>query len=167
MPCSSFSLCALALPLFFPTARGASQAAGAKYLIPAARLARTAGFPGFHVSAVLASSDVPQHHYDTLNVPVMFTTGSKDMANTNDSILAYFDDVNTTPRNYASLQDAYHMEPQKGMRLNAYTASFLACHVLGSREDCDLIYGSMASSLCEANAYESCQVEMGMQHVLV
>lgn len=137
---------------------------GAKYVIPAARLALSAGF---NVSAVLASSDVPQHHYDDLDVPLMFTTGSKDMANTDNSILEYFSNVTTTPRIYASLQDAFHMEPQEGMRLNAYTASFLACHVVGRQEDCDFIYGSAANSLCEANTYETCQVELGIRNVLI
>jgi len=125
---------------------------GAKYIIPAAHYATD-----LNVKAVLASSDVPSHKY-SLDMPIMFTTGSKDIANKDGEIKAYFDQMNSTQKVYASLLNGFHMEVQEGRRLNLLTAQFLACHIRQSPVDCDAIYGDGPQSLCQVNSYDECIV---------
>merc|ERR1712000_802051 len=60
---------------------------GAKYVLPAGHKA-----DDLNVKAVLVSSDVSSHVY-SLDVPVMFATGSKDIANEHGEIKSYFDQM--------------------------------------------------------------------------
>jgi dienelactone hydrolase len=105
-----------------------------------------------NIKAFVSSCDVPSEQYD-LDMPAMFTTGTLDKFDVDNQSLAYFRKYTGRPKVYTSLQDAYHMEVQEGMRLNILTAQFLSCHVSEWQEDCDVIYGTGTKSLCELNDY--------------
>lgn len=96
-------------------------------------------------------------------MPVMITTGSLDKANHNWTLSDYYDNLTSSaskgsPRIYASLSGAFHMEAQEGERLNLLTSQFLSCHVGAMDEDCDVIYKNSQTSLCNINQYEACRV---------
>jgi hypothetical protein len=129
------------------------QSMGAKFALPA--VANKYSDP--NIKAVLMSGDVPSHNY-SLDVPMMFTTGSLDMANRNGSITDYFGNATSSHRILAELKGAFHMEPQEGERLNLYTSQFLSCHVSQVESACDMIYGNASDSLCNANQYTACIV---------
>jgi len=129
------------------------HSAGAKYALPAANNNHT----DLNISAVLLSSQVPHHQYSP-TMPIMITTGSLDKANHNWTLTDYFENLTTTPKVYASLRGAFHMEVQEGERLNLLTSQFMSCHVGAVEEDCDVIYKSSNESLCNINNYEACLV---------
>jgi len=127
---------------------------GAKYV---AMAASEAVARGWDVRAAVVSGDIP-YHQPTAAVPTMFTTGTLDKGNSNNTMQPFFEQLNTTHKVYVNLAGAYHMEVQEGRRLNVLTSQFLACHVAASRTDCAIIYGTGSQSICNVNEYKSCVV---------
>jgi len=93
-----------------------------------------------------------------VTLPAMFTTGTLDSKVTGPTMENYFKSIPAHHKVFVNLADAYHMEPQEGMRLNVLTAQFLSCHVGQVDEDCEVIYGKGPHSICKVNEYETCSV---------
>jgi hypothetical protein len=129
---------------------------GAKY----APLAAHRGRKSHNVSAVVLSSDVPAH-FHKVSLPIMVTAGTLDTMADFQEIQAWWEKIPSKNKVFANLEGAYHMEVQEGMRMNILTGKFLSCEVTGNHDDCDVIYGSGANSICKVNDYHACFVAGG------
>lgn len=117
--------------------------------------------PGFNIKAMLAFHGA--RNTTTLDVPAMFTTGSSDTVEGPAIIRPQFESDPFSPKVYANLKGADHLEPENLGRLNIWGARFLACHVGQRQRQCNAIYGTGPGTICAANSFAECIVDSGSQ----
>eukprot|EP00418_Pyrodinium_bahamense_P068462 CAMPEP_0179091420 /NCGR_PEP_ID=MMETSP0796-20121207/41761_1 /TAXON_ID=73915 /ORGANISM="Pyrodinium bahamense, Strain pbaha01" /LENGTH=423 /DNA_ID=CAMNT_0020789011 /DNA_START=79 /DNA_END=1350 /DNA_ORIENTATION=+ len=117
-------------------------------------------FPDNRIKALVASHGARE--CDGILVPSLLLTSTRDDSSSPPEVMrSQFDSIRAQNKVFLNLQGAYHDEPQKAGRLNAWVGRFLACH-LGLLDSCGPIY-SAVPAVCQAQAFapDGCLVRGG------
>jgi len=122
-----------------------------------------------NVAAVLVSSQAPEEQYRpaTLDIPTMMVCGTDDKEGVEETVTAFADSINPPSKVFVDLVGMRHMEITHEGRLNIYMAKFLSCHVAGKEDDCEVVYGAGANSLCQKYNFKTCLAERSNRTTLV
>jgi len=128
------------------------HSAGARLLATAARDASDSGY--FVAAAVLSHGGNHDPNKDALRLPAFFMEAQDDQTVPPEEIYELFDHVYPLDPHsghvFVNLAKGGHTEPSDLGQLNAWTARFFSCHIIGSATDCGLLYGTQSGSLCRS-----------------
>jgi len=91
-----------------------------------------------NIGAAVALHPVKQD-VQGVQVPILYTAGSKDNLTQDFKIKEMYDEVEGQPKAYANLLDGDHKEPVK-KTWNPYIIGFYDCHLKNDKQGCKVIY---------------------------